>query len=243
MQGAVQLFDQTLLAFSTGGFTKDATGREIFLDAVTTDAAVSAVNESLVLWEPIRESFIDLAGEKTINSATLAPLVTLSSESNLKLLKLMNDLTVELETVAKQKSDTLRWVQASAITLAIGNFFLILFHFIGQLRQSDAQTEEARKETTEILDTVHEGLLLLDSELNISSQYSESVKTILVKTILQACPSVIYLHKVVVDDDMTTTEEYIKLLLNEKVKENLIVSLNPLADVEISLSDVQGKTA
>ncbi|WP_415893748.1 ATP-binding protein [Neptuniibacter sp. PT8_73] len=241
MQGAVELFDQTLLAFSTGGFTKDATGREIFLEAVTTDKAVSAVNGSLRIWEPIRKSYISLGSENSVNNTVLAPLVRLSSQNNLKLLTLMNDLTVELETVAKQKSDTLRWVQASAITLAIANFFLILFHFIGQLRQSDAQTEEARKETTEILDTVHEGLLLLDSDLNISNQYSQSVKTIFGEDDIAGMSFSNLLHKIVVGDDMTTTEEYIKLLLNEKVKENLIVSLNPLADVEISVSDDTGQ--
>lgn len=241
MQGAVQLFDQTLLAFSTGGFTKDATGREIFLEAVTTDKAVSAVKDSLKIWEPIRKSYVGLRNENLVNNAVLAPLVNLSSENNLKLLTLMNDLTVELETVAKQKSDTLRWIQASAITLAIANFFLILFHFIGQLRQSDAQIEEARKETTEILDTVHEGLLLLDSDLNISNQYSESVKTIFGEDDIAGMSFSNLLHKIVVGDEMTTTQEYIKLLLNEKVKENLIVSLNPLADVEISVSDDAGQ--
>lgn len=241
MQAAVLLFDRTLHAFNTGGFTQDATGQEIYLAAVETPLAVSTVKESLERWAPIRERFAQLENMEQIDRAFLASLVDISARNNLVLLKLMNDLTVELEAVAKQKSDTLRWIQATAITLAILNFFLILFHFLGQLRRSDALTEAARKETTEIMDTVREGLLLLDAKLIIGSQYSESVKTIFGEQDIAGMSFRNLLHNIAVESDMTTTEEYIKLLLNEQVKENLIVSLNPLADVEISLPGGNGQ--
>ncbi|MBE9398160.1 type IV pili methyl-accepting chemotaxis transducer N-terminal domain-containing protein [Pontibacterium sp. N1Y112] len=240
MLSSVALFDRTLQAFHSGGYTSDATGQEIFLAAVETPISIAVVEESLAIWKPIRRDFSRLERESNSGRPLLSHLVDIAKQNNLTLLKLMNDLTNDLESVAKQKSDTLRWIQASAITLAILNFFLILFHFIGQLRSSDAVAEFARKETQEILLTVREGLLLLDSNLIIGSQYSESVKAIFGDRDFAGMSFRSLLHNLVVGQDMTTTEEYIKLLLNEQVKENLIGSLNPLSDVEVSLPQANG---
>lgn len=240
MVSSVALFDRTLQAFHAGGYTSDATGQEIFLAAVETPISIAVVEESLAIWKPIRRDFARLEREGNDGTQLLSHLVAIAKQNNLNLLKLMNDLTNDLESVAKQKSDTLRWIQASAITLAILNFFLILFHFIGQLRSSDAVAEFARKETQEILLTVREGLLLLDSNLIIGSQYSESVKAIFGDREFAGMSFRSLLHNLVVGQDMTTTEEYIKLLLNEQVKENLIGSLNPLSDVEVSLPQANG---
>ena len=240
MVSSVALFDRTLQAFHAGGYTSDATGQEIFLAAVETPISIAVVEESLAIWKPIRRDFTRLEREGNDGTQLLSHLAVIAKQNNLNLLKLMNNLTNDLESVAKQKSDTLRWIQASAITLAILNFFLILFHFIGQLRSSDAVAEFARKETQEILLTVREGLLLLDSNLIIGSQYSESVKAIFGDREFAGMSFRSLLHNLVVGQDMTTTEEYIKLLLNEQVKENLIGSLNPLSDVEVSLPQASG---
>ncbi len=240
MAGAIQLFDRTLLAFKAGGETLDTTGQPIYLPAVETPKAISAVDQSLTIWEPIRTDFNALNKGGGDMEQLLNRLVSSAESHNLTLLKLMNDLTNDLEAVAKEKSETLRLIQASAITLAILNFFLILFHFIGQLRQSDSIAETARKETTEILQTVREGLLLLDNNLIIGTQHSESVRAIFGDQEFAGMSFRSLLHNLVVGRDMSTTEEYIKLLLNEKVKENLIGSLNPLTDVEVSLPAENG---
>ena len=82
--------------------------------------------------------------------------------NNVSLLNLMNSLTLELERVAGAKASQLRLIQAVAIVLAVVNFIIILWHFLGQLRRSDQALDAARKETQHILSTVNEGLFLLD---------------------------------------------------------------------------------
>ena len=57
--------------------------------------------------------------------------------NNVSLLNLMNSLTLELERVAGAKASQLRLIQAVAIVLAVVNFIIILWHFLGQLRRSD----------------------------------------------------------------------------------------------------------
>lgn len=243
MQQAVDLFDKTLLAFSRGGDTLNASGQPIYLAMADTPMARRVVTKSLEAWQPFKRDFIRLKmliESGNPQASVLQSLVATAHSSNLQLLKLMNDLTNELEGVARDKSSTLRTIQAVAISLAILNFFLILFHFLGQLRRSDEVAEVARRETTEILKTVREGLLLLDDQLVISAQHSESIKFIFGDREYSGMSFRDLLQSLVVESEMNTAEEYIKLLLNEQVKENLIASLNPLVDVEVNLQEPSG---
>jgi len=240
LQGSVHLFDRTLQAFHTGGYTNDASGNPIYLDPVETEVGRRVVQESLGVWQPIHRAFQLLNNGGAGAEQHRQDLLVTAQAENLTLLRLMNDLTNDLEAVARQKSETLRWIQAIAISLAILNFFLILFHFIGQLRKSDAVAEEARRETAEILATVREGLFLLDANLVIQGQHSESVPQIFGRSALAGESFRLLLSDLVVGREMETTEEYIKLLLNGHVKENLIGTLNPLADIEVNLPDGEG---
>ena len=49
-------------------------------------------------------------------------------------------------------------------------------HFLGHLRRNDKALEAAREETTNILDTVNEGLFLLDKQLRIGTQHSAKLR-------------------------------------------------------------------
>jgi HPt (histidine-containing phosphotransfer) domain-containing protein len=243
LTSAVNLFDKTLMAFKSGGLTQDAKGEPFYLNPVNTVGAVNSVDSALVIWQPLKSQVERLKKLQTSGEnqrSVLTSLTQYGQDNNLELLRLMNDLTNELESIARQKSETLRLIQATAITLAVLNFFLILFHFIGQLRRSDALTEEARKETSEILKTVREGLFLIDDQLIIGTQYSASIKDIFGDQHFAGMSFRELLKSLIVDSQMETVEEYIKLLLNGTVKENLIGSLNPLSDIEVSLPDGSG---
>ena len=243
LQQAVALFDRTLDAFDQGGATRGASRNELVLDAVSSDASRAAVEAAKTIWRPISSEFKALfatASGTLGHERALRRLAPMVRDNNNQLLKLMNDLTNDLETIARNKSETLRMIQAGAITLAILNFLLILFHFIGQLRRSDSVAEEARSETTEILKNVREGLLLLDGNLTIGTQYSGSIRDIFGHQEYAGTSFRVLLKSLVTESDMQTVEEYIKLLLNSSVKENLIGSLNPLSDIEVSLPDDRG---
>ncbi|MBM97176.1 MAG: hypothetical protein CMI09_15165 [Oceanospirillaceae bacterium] len=243
LNNAVNLFEKTLNAFDKGGETTSASGQSMHLNSADTAAARKAIGDSQQIWGSIHIEFERLFSSEpgvVTHDQALKALIPMVAQNNNKLLKLMNDLTNELERIARDKSNTLRMIQAAAITLAILNFFLILFHFLGQLRRSDAVAEEARQETQEILKTVREGLFLLDEKMVIGTQYSGSVKDIFGDKDYSGMSFRELLKSVVVESDMKTVEEYIKLLLNSQVKENLIGSLNPLSDLEVSLPTASG---
>ncbi|MGB0663728.1 MAG: type IV pili methyl-accepting chemotaxis transducer N-terminal domain-containing protein [Pontibacterium sp.] len=243
LEGAISLFDQTLTAFDVGAQTMNAAGNNIQLGQVSTPLARAAVDEAKKIWTPIKDDLEKLRSapaSSPVHQEYLDDLLVIMKGNNLTLLKLMNDLTNELEQIAKDKSFNLRMIQTGAITFAIINFFVILVHFVGQLRRSDAQTEEARRETEEILDTVQEGLLLIDTDLTIGTQYSSSLNQIFGEREYAGMSFRALLQSLVLESEMETAEEYIKLLLNPTVKENLVGSLNPLSDLEVNLLESNG---
>ncbi|WP_096084749.1 ATP-binding protein [Agaribacterium haliotis] len=237
-----RLFSSTLNAFDQGGEAIGADGSEVVLEAANSSAARLAIVEAKEIWQPystLINAVLNADGELALNQA-LMPALAYARANNLALLKLMNNLTVELEHVATSKATRLRWIQTVGITLAIINFLIILVHFLGQLRESDKQIESARKETTEILETVGEGLFLLDKERIISSQYSRALETMFVRKELGGLSLEALLESMVSDKDLRTAQRFIALLFREDIKSNLIGDLNPLKEIEVNISDNQG---
>ncbi len=183
LQRSVNLFDNTLNAFLNGGVTTDANGFPIQLSPTNITKAENALNDATIIWKPF------LGGIKTlINEGNrldnprfnlrLNEAIAYGKQNNLELLRLMNELTVTLEDKASAKASSLRLIQTVGISLAIVNFLLILFHFLRQLRENDKAIDLARQETHEILETVNEGLFLLDTDLIIGHQYSKHLTEI-----------------------------------------------------------------
>ena len=243
------LFDSTLSAFHQGGTIKSADGSLVTLAAVESNNSKIAIDEAYKIWTPYKQS-IDriLSQSKTETSGSFSEdfkrnldnTISFGQANNLTLLKLMNDLTVDQENVATSKAQTLRWIQTAGITLAVINFFIIMFHFVAQLRRSDSILEEAREETTNILSTVNEGLFLLDKDRVISTQHSNELLSIFEKDKISGLTLEELLKDIITEKELKTTLSFIRLLFEKKVKEKLIGDLNPLSLVEIHVTDKQG---
>jgi len=152
----------------------------------------------------------------------------------------MNNLTVDLEVVARNKAETLRLIQTVGITLAIINFIIIITHSVRQLISGDRKIAEAQNETREILDTVNEGLFLLDRDGKIGDQYSAELEKILGREGIGGQDLELLLKKVVSEKDLNTTRKFIGLLFDPSKREKLLGSLNPLKEVEAHLINARG---
>lgn len=243
LSDTVTLFDTTLTAFDRGGAVKGASGESLTLQAASTDAALSALAESKKIWADYKPLISNVLSAKTDaqKEQSLAAAIAFASENNLKLLRLMNDLTVELERVASSKAARLRIIQTIGISLAIVNFFIILFHFLKQLRESDEKIERARKETQEILDTVNEGLFLLDKNQKIGTQYSRVLHSMFERDDIAENEFSSILKDIVTEKVMAIANRFIALLFKEDIKSNLIQDLNPLSEIEVSIPNAQGE--
>lgn len=242
----VTLFDQTLTAFSQGGASTGASDEEVILQAVNAEAAQAALDEALIVWHPYRvriEAVLAGLERETFDiRPALATAIAYARENNVALLTLMNDLTVELEQVAASKATRLRLIQTIGISLALINFLIILFHFLRQLRDSDRKIEAARQETTEILDTVQEGLFLLDRDLVIGNQHSKHLAEILGRTELAGQRFDAILTSLIGEADQDTATKFIGLLFEGRIKEKLVGDLNPLSEIRVFLPREKGLT-
>lgn len=237
------IFDGTLTAFINGGAAQGANKESVVLPKVNSAAGQKSLQAAAALWLPYKLSLEalleDIDASRNI-TANLSKALVQANTKNLVLLGHMNDLTISLENVASSKASRLRLIQTVGISLAILNFLFIMLHFIRQLRASDWVLEQARKETTEILNTVSEGLFLVDEHMTIGNQHSKTLKEILGVEDIAGQNFQQLLENMISEKDAETARGFIELLFDKKIKEKLIGSLNPLNLIEVNIAQNSG---
>jgi len=238
------LFDSTLLAFDRGAEVKGADGQPVYISAVSDAQAMSAVKETLQIWQSYKASIDEIIANRSDMAASnidLAAAISFAKSKNLLMLKNMNALTVKLEQIASQRATTLRLIQTAGMLLAITNFFIIMFHFLKQLRESDKAIEASRDETQQILDTVNEGLFLIDDQLYLGSQHSKILLEILGEDQIEGKSLKELLSSMVLPKDLEAVEGFVELLYKPKIKEKLIQDLNPLSQIQVKIEEQPGQ--
>lgn len=242
LQKTVALFDKTLGSFKTGGSVMGSNEQMIELNAIATADGSKILDAANAIWIPYFKTLQPLLQPTAFTPEQLSAAVVFARENNVKLLGIMNKLTNNLEQLASAKAQRLRMVQTIGIALALLNFGFILFKFIRSLRRSDELIEQAQQETNEILVTVKEGLFLLDEKYRIGNQFSASLATILRQEIKPGASFFNILGSMSSSETLASAQDYVSLLFGNHVKESLIISLNPLSEVEVQITDSRGKT-
>jgi two-component system, chemotaxis family, sensor kinase CheA len=237
----VELFDTTLRGFEQGEQVNGGDGKPVMLAAVSTPQAQQLLVQARKIWDPLHSLLEPLKPGTAFSPAQLDAAVQYAVTNNVALLKLMNSLTTDLELTARAKADRLRLVQSAGVILALLNFGFILFKFVRRLRETDRQVELAQKETAEILDTVKEGLFLLDAEFRFGSQYSASLPVILGADIVPGNDFRVMLRKMVSTQLYEAACDYITLLFGDRVKEVLVQDINPLTAIEVQVPGRSGE--
>lgn len=238
LEKTVSLFDVTLGAFDNGGSVTGSDGQAVALQPIASAQGREILRRAQTLWTPMKSALEGVVGaDGAVDSAALGEAVQAARAHNVELLTAMNDLTTRLELEANGRADTLRQVQTGGIVLALLNFLFILFKFLRRLDANDRRIEAAQKETTEILDTVKEGLFLLDSEFRIGSQYSASLHAMLGRPVQAGSDFREILRTLVAPANFEAACDYIELLLAGRVKETLVAELNPLNEVAVTGDD------
>ncbi len=242
--GTYKVFDETLDAFIYGG-SLIGQGQEqdsLLNDPAYRNTSLHLLKEAEEIWKPYRSKvkpivyahFNDIDRAGIIEASEDA--IAYARINGGKILHLMQSFTTAVEGVAQSKAERLRKIQAIGITLAIINFFLILFHFLKRLRRSDALVEKSRKETEDILKNVNEGLFLLDQKYIIGTQHSDSLHALFKEDKLAGQNFIDLLRPLVTEKTLDTVEDYTEILFSPRVNESLIADLNPLKQVEMNLT-------
>jgi len=127
LDDAVELFDHTLSAFATGAHVRGSGGERVFQAALSDNTAADMVDEMIVAWQPYRYALGRV--RNGIELSELAGIVATASTLNLDLLVMANALTTQMETVSRQRTTRLRYLQLTAFSIALVNF-LVLVHAV-----------------------------------------------------------------------------------------------------------------
>lgn len=239
LQNAAQLFNMTLYGFRFGADVTGADGTMVFLKASEGQESPRILADAAMLWETYY-ALLQPVINGTANAQEKYQALEFALANNLTLLNYMNDLTNDLERVADRRASRLRMVQSAGIILALLNFIFILYKFIGQLRRADIAVAKVVSENEEILSTVQEGLFLLMPDQSIGTQISKSTHTHFSQEVKPGDNFINLLSSKVTSKVLEDANEYIKLLLSPHIKEQLIKSINPLSEVEITTTNKLG---
>ena len=236
---------QALQAFQKGGAVTLTSGKEISLNATNNQAALKSLQETEQIWIPylgLLDNFLQDIQKGYISKQTSDYLVDYTRLYNRALLTESNNLTTALNQEIEQQTLLQKNIQLAGIVSAFLLFFAIVFGALRQLLNSDSRLAQARQQTTDILNTVNEGLFLIDKNMVLSDEYSRSTEQILHKSELKGKTLTDLLKDTISQQDLDSTKLFIEQLYNAWVVEELIQDLNPLKNIRMSYVDDKGRT-
>lgn len=231
-------FDENLKAFESGGEIIGPSGKREYMDPANNQVRMSYALDTKKLWEPLGvkiNEFLQNANDPVARQFPLNEATNISREIDQAMYDNMNKLSGDMVLENAGRAKFLRTVQSFGISFAILYFIVFMAFFVRKLRQSDRATEDAKRETTNILDTVSSGLFLLDKDLNIGQQHSKALVNIIAKSDIGGKNLRQVLDDMIPSDDMAITEGFVEQLYNPRVKERLVDDLNPLKKVAVFL--------
>ena len=103
------------------------------------------------------------------------------------------------------------------------------------LKEYRNNLENAKRETDNILATVEEGLFLLDRNLQVGSQYSLELETIIGDKNPANKNFIKLLENKIDKSILNTVKDYFDLLFDDKNDEAMLIELNPLVEIEAKI--------
>lgn len=148
-------------------------------------------------------------------------------------------IATALEAESTRLSSYLRLLMLAAltITLALG---AALTYFVVARRREAGLLADAQRQTEDILRTVKDGLFLLDTKHRIGGAHSASLSRLFKREQLGGMTFEDLLKPLVPEKTLQTAIKFVEILWSERTKENLVKSINPLQEVEVSFDNGGG---
>ena len=155
--------------------------------------------------------------------------------------KKMTALSSKVDAKVARKLKLTRTLQIVAALLTIILYFIVLVPVLMRINKMDEQASESKKETEGILNTVSEGLFLLDSNYQIGLQQSASLREMFKSERDLEGDFFDFIGQYVSPNTVQIAKDYMALLFGDRVKEKLVEDLNPLKGIEISIVRRDGR--
>ncbi len=192
--------------------------------------------------------YINAIGELKSNVVKINDL--LSRAQSEQLVELMKNSRDKIAIMDKQLDEMVKVVQevsskrdsifgtlinTSIIAMII---FIIIFavYLIVKIIAANENLIRTEKDMQSILDSVQEGLFLLSKDGSVGAKYSKATTAIMGVKFRDGINFYDAIYNKVSSDTMRVLKKYLELLFNNKVKEKLISTLNPIQTMEILAS-------
>lgn len=149
------------------------------------------------------------------------------------------DLTRSLQAQTSAAASRLRALLSGGVLAALALALAAAYLQMTRARHQRA-AREAQEQTRDILNTVREGFFLLDAEYRIGSVWSDALTRMFGRTDFAGLSFEKLLEGRVSPSTLATAMKYIKLLWGDRAHENLMKSINPLGQLEISMDNGRG---
>lgn len=249
LKATAHSFEGMLNGLVDGGLATGPKGNAIFVDRIRTDTGQGIIRDAQNTWLKYKQALapvVAFEGEAYPDdpdafytpqgaqlSGDVSDAIRVGSEISPKLLSLMDRLSTHLQDEAAARAEQLRLVQTAAIGMALLLFVVIVLYFGRKLRTEEMLASEAQRETDNILETVKEGLFLLDRNMKIGTEHSKALRTIFRRSDFANMKFERLLKDIVPEKTLAVATDFIGLLWSNRVNEKLVKTLNPLSEVEV----------
>ncbi|MGC1730364.1 MAG: Hpt domain-containing protein, partial [Steroidobacteraceae bacterium] len=242
LQGTVKRFNQELRELeSSGGGT----------------AAAPQLGRTLELWQqyrPVLEPVVSFEGQPYIDSDTAGSTLSVEGREHYAAVKraqlfatdnahtLQGQLATLAGTLQHDASTAAARLRAllSAGVLAALVLAAAAAYFQFTRSRHERAAREAQEQTRDILRTVREGFFLLDADYRIGTVWSDALTRMFGRADFAGLSFEELLKGLVPPATLATAAKYIKLLWGERAHENLMKSINPLGQLEVSMENSHG---
>lgn len=199
----------------------------------------SAMDAFAIIWKDYRQRILQLSEHDEQGQLELA---TFAYDNQAKIWDLMD---IGYDTYL---NDTYRTADYSRY-LTYGSFFALIAYsvfFINytvrQMYINDVVIDKAHHDMRDIMNTVKEGLFLIDENMVIADNYSKKLEKLLGRHQLAGLTLPQLLENMVSEKEIIATRQFISYLYKSSVDEDLIRDINPIKKVKIVFLDDKGFT-
>jgi two-component system, chemotaxis family, sensor kinase CheA len=240
LQGTVRRFDRQLKELNAGGNVHSA-----------------ELTRALQLWHeygPVIEPVVSFSAQPYVDSDTSGSSLSregrahyaevkraqLFATDNAKVLQAqLVTLATSLQHDASDAAARLRALLSIGVLAALVLAAAAAWFQFTRSRHERA-AREAQEQTRDILRTVREGFFLLDANYRIGTVWSDALTRMFGRADFAGLTFEELLRGLVPQATLVTAAKYIKLLWGERAHENLMKSINPLGQLEISMDNGHG---
>jgi two-component system chemotaxis sensor kinase CheA len=260
LSDSANVFNATERAFENGGRTQYISGQNVSVDELAEPSQRRLLDQTNEYWVPLRARLAvlaqDPASQQSLDAATAMALA-----ASPHIADFMDGLSADMGKTAADNIEWLTYIRflligfaVLTIIIIVGSLFMRVTeghkqHLVDsenlrrrndEIEESSRHLAEAKAGTDLIMDTVTQGLFLIDAKYKIQGQYSRELEQIFRLPELAGYNFVNILQRLLTERMFNTSRDYLALLFDKTKKERTVLKVNPLDEVEVNFANPEG---